>query len=91
MRKENKTKIRNQYHQVPHLTQDNIWESYRITRKHHNEESQEASPFPTGDHEAAMNRLDSMVKKNLNNKKDPQKKHRLGTVSNKITGGLKHV
>ena len=32
-----------------------------------------------------------MAKKNINSKIYPQKKHRLGTVSKKITGGLKLV
>ena len=42
------------------------------------QESQEASLFPAGDHKAAMNREESMT--NINNKNDPQKKHRLVTV-----------
>ena len=29
--------------------------------------------------------------RNTNKKKDPQKKHHLGTVSKKITGGLYHI
>ena len=54
-----KVKIRNRHNQVPHLTQDTTWESDKNTRKHHTQESQEASPFPAGDHKAAMNRQDS--------------------------------
>ena len=50
-------KINNWYHQVPHLTQDTIWESDKNTIKHHTQESQEVSP---GDHKAAMNRQESM-------------------------------
>ena len=50
---------RNRYNQVPHLTQDTIWESDKaqlnITNK-----SQEVSPFPAGDQKAAMNRRESM-------------------------------
>ena len=46
----------NGYNRVPHLTQDTTWESDKNTRKHHIQESQEASPFQAGDHEAAMNR-----------------------------------
>ena len=34
-----------------------------------------------GGHKAAMNRQDSMTDTTPNNKKDPQKKHRLGKVS----------
>ena len=52
-----KAKIRNQYNQIPHLTQDTIWESDKNTRK--------------------------TSHTNTNNRKDPQKKHRLGTVSKK--------
>ena len=43
-----KAKIRNQYNHVPHLTQDTIWESDKISSKHHTQESQESSPFPAG-------------------------------------------
>ena len=45
--------IRNPYNQMPHLTQDTIWESDINTRKHHIQESQEVSPCPAGDHKAA--------------------------------------
>ena len=46
-------KIRNRYNQLPHLTQDTTWERDKDTIKHH---KQEVSPFPAGDHKAAMNR-----------------------------------
>ena len=49
---------RNQYNQVPYLTQDTTWESDKNTRKHHMQNSQEVS-FPAGDHKAAMNKQDS--------------------------------
>ena len=55
-----KAKIRNRYNQVPHRTQYTTWESDNNTRKHNTQESQEISPFPAGDHKAAMNRQDSM-------------------------------
>ena len=48
-------KIRNQYNQVPHLTQDTngkVTNSQLDTTK----ESQEVSPFPAGDHKAHINR-----------------------------------
>ena len=45
--------LRNLYNQVPHLTRDTIWVSSKITRKHHTQESQEASSFPAGDHKPA--------------------------------------
>ena len=46
-------------------------------------ESQEASPFPAGDHEAHTNRRAQNIANTRQNKniKDPQKKYRLGTVS----------
>ena len=52
-----KAKIRNQYNQVPHLTQETTWESDK-THKHY---TQEKSPFPAGGHKAAMNRQESMT------------------------------
>ena len=64
-------------------------EKWQNTSKHYIQESQEVSPFPAGDHKAAMNRQDSMTDKTalqtrtINNKNDPQEKHRLGTVSKK--------
>ena len=54
-------KIRNRYNQVPHLTQDITWESDKNTIKHHKQESQEVSPFPEGDHKAAIDRCESMT------------------------------
>ena len=52
-------KIMKRYNQVPHLTQDTIWDSNKntinITKKNH-----EVSPFPAGDHMAAMKRHESM-------------------------------
>ena len=54
-------KIRKRYNQAPHLTKDTTWESNKntinITKK-----GQEVSPFPAGDHKAAMNRRESMRK-----------------------------
>ena len=61
MKVSKKAKIRNQYNQVPHLTQDTTWESDKNTRKHHIQECQEVSPFPAGDHKAAMNGQESMA------------------------------
>ena len=71
------------------MTQDIVWESDKNTRKHHIQDSQEVSPFPTDDLKAASNRHSSMAK--TNNKIDAHKKHCLWTVSKKITGGLKVV
>ena len=53
-------RIRNRYNQVPHLSQDTKGESNKITLNITNK-SQEVSPFPSGDHKAAMNRRESMT------------------------------
>ena len=79
-----KAKIKNRYNQVPHLTQDTAWESDKTQ-----EDSQEVSPFPTGDNKDARNRHDSIAKTNTSKKK--KQIHRLGLVHKKITGGLKPV
>ena len=67
-----------------------IWESDINTRKHHTQESQKVSPFQACVHKAARNRQDSLTKRhmNINNKKDLQKKHRLGMVSKKLLEDL---
>ena len=57
-----KAKIRNRLNQVPHLIRDAIRESDTTPRIHHIQENQEVSPFQVGDHKAAMNRQDSMIK-----------------------------
>ena len=75
-------KIRNQYNQVPHLTQDTngkvTYSQLDTTNK-----SQGVISFPAGDHKAHINRRaqrhsNHKTEKNI---KDPQKKNRLGTVS----------
>ena len=48
-------KIRNQYNQVPHLTQDTNGK-VTYSQSDTTNESQEASPFPAGDHKAPTNR-----------------------------------
>ena len=68
-----KAKIRNPYNQVPHLTQNTLWESDKSTRKLHIQKRLEVSPFPAGDHKAARHRQDRS-KTNTIKKKDPQKK-----------------
>ena len=47
--------IRNRYNQVPHLTQDT---NGKVTTSQLDitNESQEVSPFPSGDHKASINR-----------------------------------
>ena len=71
-------KIRNQYNQVPHLTQDT---NGKVTNSQLDttNESQEVSPFPVGDHKAHINRRAQRHSKHKTeiNIKDPQKKYRL--------------
>ena len=67
--------------QAPHLTQDTN-DKVPTSQLDIKNESQEVSPFPTGDHKAPIyGRERKHNKKDINNKNDPQKKHRLGTVS----------
>ena len=82
-RKVNKgAKIRNQYNQVPHLTQ-NINGKVTNSQLDTTNESQEVSSFPAGDHKAHINRRAQRHSKHETEKniKDPQKKYSLGTVS----------
>ena len=70
-------KIRNRYNQVQHLTNGKVINSQLDTTN----ESQEVSPFPAGDHKAHINRRTQRHSKHKTEKKDPQKKYRLETVS----------
>ena len=63
---------------IPYMTGNTIWKSDKNTKKHITQESQEVKPFPAGDQKATRNRPDRTTKINMNNKKDPQKKQRLG-------------
>ena len=77
-------KIRNRYNQVAHLTQDT---NGKVTNSQLDttNESQEASPFPAGDHKAHVRYKQTRTKakqtQDRKNIKDPQKKYRLGMVS----------
>ena len=73
-------KIRKRNNQVPHLTQDSTWKSNKNTINITNK-SQEVSPFPAGDHKAAMNRRESMRNTRYKNTNVPQKKYRREMVS----------
>ena len=73
--------IRNRYNQAPHLTQETNGE-VTTTQLDITNQSQDVSPFLAGDHKASINRR--ARKHNRNNINDPQKKHRLGTVSKNI-------
>ena len=78
-----RTKIRNQYNQAPHLTQDTngkVTTSQLDIKK----ESQDVSPFPAGDHKASTDMYESITKQDRNKINDPQKKHCLGTVNKNI-------
>ena len=75
-------KIRNQYNQVPHLTQDtngNATDPQLDTTN----DSQKASPFPAGDHKAQINRRAQRHNKHKT-ENETQKKYCLGTVSKNI-------
>ena len=76
-----KAKIRNWYNQITHLIQDVTWESDKI---------QEYITYKRTKRPALFQQMTTMLQwtdktacqtRNINNKKDPQKKHRLGTVS----------
>ena len=53
-------RIRIRYNEVPRLFQDTKWESNKITINITNK-SQEVSPFPSGDHKAAIDRHESLT------------------------------
>ena len=59
------------------------WESDNVTIRHR-KESQDVSPLPAGDHKASTDVYESITKQDRNKINDPQKKHRLGTVSKNI-------
>ena len=67
-------KIRNRYNQVPQLTQDT---NGKVTNSQLDttNESQEASPFPAGDHKSQLNRRAQRHCKH----KTEQKKHKRST------------
>ena len=60
MRVRKTAKIRNQYNQLPYLTQDTTWEVTKSQLDTTNKR-QEISHFPAGDRKAAMNRRKSMT------------------------------
>ena len=63
-------KIRNQYNQVPHLTQDTNWKVTNSQLDTTNE-SQEVSPFQAGDHKAHINRR-AQIRQNQSSEKEIQ-------------------
>ena len=66
-------KIRNRFNQVPHLTQDTKGKVIN-SQLYTTNESQEASPFPAGDHKAQINR-----RAQRHNKHKTEKKHKRST------------
>ena len=69
--------------QIPHLTPDTIWESDKTQETI----TYESSPFLAGDQN--LQGMDKTVEhKQTQNRKDPQQKHRIGTVSKETTEGL---
>ena len=81
----------NQYNQVPHLTRDTIWKVTKTQGNITQQESQEVSPFPAGDHSAERNRQDSVIKTSVKETETTKRIHKRSTAlerSVKITGGL---
>ena len=76
-------KIRNQYYQEPHLTQDTTRESDKITIWHHKQEPR-GQPFPSRWPQGSNEQTRKHDKHNtLITQDDPHKKYRLGTISKK--------
>ena len=83
-RHQNYAFYRNWYNQAPHLTQDSNL-NVATSQLDITNESQEASPFPAGDHKAFIYRRAREQIQYFNNINDPQKKHQYKY----FTGGLK--
>ena len=66
-----KARIRNRNNPVPHLTQDTTLESDKNTRKHHLQESQEASFFKQVITRLQWTDKPAWQTQNINNKKGP--------------------
>ena len=81
-------KMRNRYNEVPHTTQDTIWESDKKLEKLSHTRKPRGQPFPNRWPQGNNKQASQNSKTNAINKKDLQKKHRLGTVSNKNSGRL---
>ena len=81
-----KANIRNRYindHTWPRTPHGKVTKT--LTKTSHTRDS----IFPAGDHKVAMNRQKTLETRNISIKKDPQKKHRHGTVSKRyFTGGF---
>ena len=97
-KEETKAMIRNRYYWIPHPALNTKMERDTYNKddnkiKTAKVKSQGDSSFPTDGHKAILNKLNSKSKTNrkrtnIDNWNKPQQKHRLGTVSNKLLGGL---
>ena len=76
-------RIRNQYNQVPHLSQDTKWESNKIILNITNK-SQEVSPSLQVTTRQQWTDGKAWQTQGINNTNDPQKKYHLGTLSKNI-------
>ena len=73
-------KIRNRYNQIPHPTQDTTRGKLQNTTKHRTQESQERALSKQVTRGLHWTDKKAWQTRNINNKNDPQKKHRLGMV-----------
>ena len=83
-------KIRNQYNQVPHLTQDTNWKVSN-SQLYTTNESREVSPFPAGDHKAQINRRAQRHTKTRQKKRSQKRSTALERSVKYFTGRLKPV
>ena len=64
-------KIRNQYNQVPHLTQDTTWENYKNTIKHHKRQPSDQL-FPSRWPQGSTTYAKAWQIQDINNTNDPK-------------------
>ena len=74
-------KNQDRYNQIPHPTQETIWESDKNTKQHHMQERQEVRPSQQMTTRQQGTDMTAWQTWSTNNIKDSQKKHRFGTVS----------
>ena len=77
-----RAKIRIQYNQVPHLSQDTTWKSDKHTIRHH-KQGPRGQPFPSRGQQGINKKMPAKAQ-DRNNTNDAQKNYHLGTCSNKI-------
>ena len=91
MKVKKEAKIRNWYNQVPNATQDTAWESDINHKKTSHTRKPRGQPFSNRWPQGCKKQACHYGEERQITEKDQQKKHHLGTVSKKITGGLKLV